>query len=291
MMRRRATDKVKKKNIQYHRLSKLITWLIDHGITDDQKWILEDFDSYIVHNATQVKRTKARRALSIVRRYMCVRETSLRYILHDDNCVARDISENTIYKILEYQNLNPNIVATILWMFLSAKRGKKNCLWLSGKADSGIIEFANSLVSCVPLYGILMGHFTMDDLSECIDKMLILWRDFPTIALRSLIVRSILTGTIVKLKIKNVSRVINKTPVIICSDKQLIPNFDHDPEMEHIRSKMWKIHFPKTIPRYLNSVCTLDVKEYVQWIFTIGVNDNTVNQLNDVFEILPDINI
>lgn len=268
------------------KLSKMVAKLIDCGIVNENSWVNEDFESYLEVQSNPSKRTRARKAICIARRYMGTRESPLRYVIRGNGAtVTRDICDNPVYRMIRAHNLNPRVVAGVIWAFLRSRKAPKNCLWLCGDADTGALDLANALVSCVPLTGVLVGKPSQEDLAACVDKMLIWWRDPPEDALDSDTCRSLLTGMLIKIRVREVTKSLRKTPVLVTTGKNLVRTEDSDPNSIHLMSKMWKVCLAGTMPSNILGLRPRDMTELLQWLETIEMGETVSMNLYHSFEI------
>lgn len=268
------------------KLAKMVAKLIEHGIVNENSWVAENFESYLEIQSNPAKRTRARRAICIARRYMGTRESPLRYVLRGEGAAAaRDICDNPVYRAIRAHNLNPRVVAGVVWAFLRSRTAPKNCLWLYGDADTGALDLANALIACVPLTGVLVSTPSHEDLAACVDKMLIWWRDPPEDALSSDTCRSLLTGMLIKIRVREVTKSLRKTPVLVTTGKNLVRTEDGDPNSVHLRSKMWKVCLAGAIPPNLLGIRPRDMREFLQWLETIEMGETVSMNLYHSFEI------
>lgn len=264
----------------------MVANLIEYGIVNENTWCLEEFDSYLEMQSDPVKRTRARKAISVARRYLGTRESPLRYVIRGTGAaVARDICDNPTYRLIRAHNLNPRVVAGVLWAFLRSRHTPKNCLWLCGEADTGALDLANALITCVPLTGILVGTPSQEDLSACVDKLLIWWRDPPEDALTSDTCRSLLTGMLLKVRAKEVTKSLRKTPVLVTTGRELVQTEDGSPNAAHLRSKMWKVCLARTVPPNMLGLRPRDIREFLQWLEMIEIGETASMNLYHSFEI------
>nr|WEG68843.1 protein U94/rep [Mastomys natalensis cytomegalovirus 1] len=262
---------------------KFVKWLVNEYITDEHIWMKKNLTSYIIHNIGTEERLRSKRALTIARKYISATSCPIKFFnFLNAECVFRIIDSNPVYQILRCHGLVPRTFGTLLWNFLS---GEKNALWLIGGADSGILEISNALAQCIPMTEILSGRVSNEDLAECENKIMLWWKDFQPISLRSDAVRSIITGTVTKLKIKSSVKTIKQTSVLICTQKNIFSEATENPEKEHIKAKTWKLNLARPIPRRLNSVCALDMKEFMMWLATIGIDDDCSQLLCETFDV------
>lgn len=268
------------------KLLKMVANLIECGIVNENTWVMEDFEAYLEVQSDTMKRIWAQKAISMARRYIGTRESPLRYVLRDNGtAAARDICDNPVYRMIRLHNLNPRMVAGVMWAFLRSRVAPKNCLWLHGDADTGTLDLANALVTCVPLTGVLVGNPTPEDLAACVDKILIWWRDPPENVLDSDTYRSLLTGMLLKVRIRQVTKSLRKTPVLITTGKTLVRAEDNDPNSVHLRSKMWKVCLGGTVPTNMLGLRSRDMREFLQWLEMLEMGEATNVSLYYSFEI------
>lgn len=270
----------------FEKLPKMVAKLIDCGIVNENSWVMEDFESYLDVHSDPVKRMRARKAISIARRYLGTRESPLRYLLRGNGTGApRDISDNLVYRMIRLHNLNPRVVAAVMWAFLRSRTAPKNCLWLCGDADTGALDLANSLVACVPLTGVLVGRPSQEDLAACVDKMMIWWRDPPEDLLQSDTYWSLLTGTLLKIRVREVTKSLKKTPVLVTTERAFVRTEDQNPKSIYLMSKMWKVCLAGTVPTNMLGLRPRDMREYIQWLEMIEMSESVNMNLYHSFEI------
>ncbi|AAF99226.1 pr127 [rat cytomegalovirus strain Maastricht] len=268
------------------KLPKMVATLIEYGIVNENTWCLEEFESYLEVQSDPVKRARARKAISVARRYLGTRESPLRYVIKGDGTtVARDICDNPTYRLIRTHNLNPRVVAGVLWAFLRSRHTPKNCLWLYGEADTGALDLANAIMACVPLTGILVGTPTQEDLAACVDKLLIWWRDPPENVLVSDTYRSLLAGMLLKVRAKEVTKSLRKTPVLVTTGRELVRTEDGSPNAVHLKSKMWKVCLAGTVSQDMLGLRSRDVREFLQWLEMIEMGETASMNLYHSFEI------
>lgn len=268
------------------KLPKMVAKLIECGIVNENSWVTEDFESYLEIQSNSAKRTRARRAICIARRYMGTRESPLRYVLRGNGtAIARDICDNPVYRMIRVHNLNPRVVAAVMWAFLRSRTAPKNCLWLCGDADAGTLDLANALVACVPLVGVLVGKPSQEDLASCVDKMLIWWRDPPEDVVQLDTHRSLLTGMLIKIRVREITKSLRKTPVLVTTGTTLVRTEDDSPDSVYLRSKMWKVCFAGTVPPNTLGLRPGDMREFLQWLETIEMGETVSMNLYHSFEI------
>lgn len=268
------------------KLHKMVATLIDCGIVNENTWVLEDFESYLDIQSDPVKRSRARKAISVARRYMATKESPLRYLLRGDGtAAARDICDNPVYRMIRAHNLNPRVVAGVIWAFLRSRIAPKNCLWLSGDADTGALDLANALVTCIPLTGVLVGRPSPEDLAACVDKMLIWWRDPPEDVLSSDTYRSLLTGMLIKVRVREITKSLKKTPILVTTGRILVRTEDITPSAIHFMSKTWKVCFGGTVSANMLGLRPNDMKEFLQWLEMVAIGETASMNLYHSFEI------
>lgn len=268
------------------KLPKMVANLIECGIVNENTWCAKDFESYLEIQSDPAKRVRAQKAISVARRYLGILESPLRYVIRgDETATARDICDNPVYRLVRAHNLNPRVVAGVFWAFLRSRSTPKNCLWLCGEADTGVLDLANAIITCVPLTGVLVGTPTQEDLAACVDKMLIWWRDPPENVLNSDTYRSLMTGMLIKIRAREVTKSLRKTPVLVTTARGLVQTESGDPHSVHLRSKMWKVCLAGNVPSNLLGLRSRDMREFLQWLEMIELGETVTINLYHSFEI------
>lgn len=268
----------------------VVSWLVERGVATESGWIGENLASYLSHTTDATERAKARRALAVARRYMRDRENVLYYLLSEappspssSTSTSSEPESNPVCRLLRYHGLDPGRVGTALSTFFSSRHGRKNCLWLAGPPDSGAVELAEALANCVPTVSYLPRDPTPEDVSECAESMLAMWRDPSSEAMRRGFVRDLLSGLVVRVRNRggNGFKLVSRLPVVVRADHLPPP----DRCLSHFRAKTWCLDLSRTVPRVLNAIAAVDVRHFFRWVTAVGPPvDLHATQLYDVFE-------
>lgn len=260
--------------------AKIVSWFVDVGIVSEEQWIATDFSSYVTEMTTPAKRLKAKRALSVAKKYISCNKNAFDYLTGVRFCDVTDtIAVNSVFQLFAYQGFDPMEAGYILMCCLKTLYRQGNVVWFSGGESSGQTELVSEILTAVPLTGVLIGRVSPSHLRDCTEKLVIWWRDAKIDAESDERLKSLLEGSRIRVHMRRtIFRDIYRTPVIITTDA------DNGVDVTVLTKRVWRFNFSKSLPRTFHRITTSDIRDFMTWIVCTAVTEYPTNE-PETFEI------
>ncbi|QRY06583.1 U94 [Human betaherpesvirus 6B] len=248
-----------------------IEWLSDLGIVTEDAWIRRDVRSYMQLLTLTHGDVLIHRALSISKKRIRATRKAIDFIAHIDTDF--EIYENPVYQLFCLQSFDPILAGTILYQWLSHRRGKKNTVSFIGPPGCGKSMLTGAILENIPLHGILHGSLNTKNLRAYGQVLVLWWKDISINFENFNIIKSLLGGQKIIFPINENDHVqIGPCPIIATSCVDIRSMVHSNIHKINLSQRVYNFTFDKVIPRNFPVIQKDDINQFLFWARNRSIN-------------------